>query len=49
MLAMNETLTGTTTKERNVSAEVRPSIRVNSKSFSNEIYSPYEKHSEQKI
>jgi hypothetical protein len=46
---MNETLTGTTTKERDVSAKARASMRVNPKSFSNEIDSQYEKHSEQEI
>jgi hypothetical protein len=49
MPAMNETFTGTTTKERDVSAKARASTRVNSKSFSNEIDSQHKKHSEQKI
>jgi hypothetical protein len=46
---MNETLTGTTTKKRDVSAKAWASMRVNLKSFPNEIDSQYEKHSEQKI
>jgi hypothetical protein len=35
--AMNETLTGTTTKERCVPAKAPVSIRINSESVSNEI------------
>jgi hypothetical protein len=42
---MNETHTGTTIKESDVSAKARASMRVNSKSVSNEIDSQYEKYS----
>jgi hypothetical protein len=45
---MNEILTGTTTKERDVSAKATASMRVNSKLASNGMDSQYEKHSEQK-
>jgi hypothetical protein len=50
--AMNETVTGTTTKERYVPAKAPASIRVNSESVSNDIDesdSQYEKHDEQRI
>jgi hypothetical protein len=50
--AMNETLTGTTTKERCVPAKAPASIRVNSEYLSNEIDESDlqdEKHDEQRI
>jgi hypothetical protein len=49
---MNETLTGTTTKDRHVTAKALASMRVNSESVSNEIDESElqgEKHPEQRI
>jgi hypothetical protein len=49
---MNETLPGTTTKDRSVALQARASMRANSESVSNEIDESeleYEKHSEQRI
>jgi hypothetical protein len=46
---MNETLTGTATMERDVSAKAGASMHINSKSVLNQIDSQYEKHSEQNI
>jgi hypothetical protein len=49
---MNETPTGTTTKDRHVAAKALASIRVNSESVSNEIDESDlqgEKHDEQRI
>jgi hypothetical protein len=50
--AMNETLPGTTAKDRSVAPQARASMRANSESVSNEIDESdlqYEKHDEQRI
>jgi DNA-dependent RNA polymerase auxiliary subunit epsilon len=49
---MNETPTGTTTKDRHAAAKALASMRVNSEFVSNEIDDSklqYERHSEQRI